>query len=102
MVWYEEVVLGVVNDGLPFDVRLVLCNNLLRHVYCTLFDFLYIVAAPLLVVANMRLTSFIVAIAVAIGVAQADFMVYTLPPIPTDQRSVWSCSTALKVSANVP
>ncbi|KAF2025146.1 hypothetical protein EK21DRAFT_77054 [Setomelanomma holmii] len=33
----------------------------------------------------MHLTSFIVAAAAALRVAQADFMVYTVPPIPTDQ-----------------
>jgi hypothetical protein len=31
----------------------------------------------------MHLTSFIVAVAVAFRVAHADFMVYTVPPIPT-------------------
>jgi|TARA_R110002003_G_scaffold502_10_gene20110 hypothetical protein len=33
----------------------------------------------------MRLTSFVVAAAAAFRVVQADFMVYTVPPIPTDQ-----------------
>jgi hypothetical protein len=33
----------------------------------------------------MHLTSFIVAVAAAVRVAQADFMVYTVPPIPTAQ-----------------
>jgi hypothetical protein len=32
----------------------------------------------------MHLTSFILAAAAALRVAQADFMVYTVPPIPTD------------------
>jgi hypothetical protein len=32
----------------------------------------------------MHFTSFIVAAAAAFHVAQADFMVYTVPPIPTD------------------
>jgi hypothetical protein len=32
----------------------------------------------------MHLTSVILAAAAAFGVAQADFMVYTVPPIPTD------------------
>lgn len=48
------------------------------------FAFLYIFAAPLIAVANMQFTSFILATAAAIGLAQADFMVYTVPPIPTD------------------
>jgi hypothetical protein len=33
----------------------------------------------------MQLLSFMVAVAAAFGVAWADFMVYTVPPIPTDQ-----------------
>ncbi|KAF2826051.1 hypothetical protein CC86DRAFT_467607 [Ophiobolus disseminans] len=33
----------------------------------------------------MQLTSFILAAAAAFRVVQADFMVYTVPPIPTDQ-----------------
>lgn len=32
----------------------------------------------------MHFTSFVLATAVAVGLAQADFMVYTVPPIPTD------------------
>ena len=39
----------------------------------------------MIVVANMHFASFIVAVAAAIRVAHADFMVYTVPPIPTDQ-----------------
>ena len=33
----------------------------------------------------MQIIPFIVAAAAAFRVAQADFMVYTVPPIPTDQ-----------------
>jgi hypothetical protein len=44
-----------------------------------------IVATLLIATASiMQLTSFIVAAAAAFRVAQADFMVYTVPPIPTD------------------
>lgn len=32
----------------------------------------------------MHLTSIFVAAAAAVGMVQADFMVYTVPPIPTD------------------
>lgn len=53
---------------------------ILTHSFCLL----YIVVAPLIAVANMHLTTFILATATAIGLAQADFMVYTVPPIPTD------------------
>jgi hypothetical protein len=38
----------------------------------------------------MHFTSFIVAVAAAIRIAQADFMVYTVPPIPTDQIPVFT------------
>lgn len=33
----------------------------------------------------MQFLSFILAAAAAFRVAQADFMIYTVPPIPTDQ-----------------
>ena len=45
----------------------------------------------------MHLTSFIVAAAAAIRVVHADFMVYTVPPIPTD--SIPKFSDAAEVSS---
>jgi hypothetical protein len=40
--------------------------------------------APLKAAANMHFSTFIATVATVVSLAQADFMVYTVPPIPTD------------------
>jgi hypothetical protein len=72
-------VLDTLSGGFSSKMPLDLCNNY------TLNDYTHFLTCTMLrQFTNMHLSSFLVVATVTFRVAQADFMVYTVPPIPTD------------------